>query len=105
MAAKNPDAVDAIVVEEEIEFTLVDLCRACGAERTYLLELVGEGVLEPVGSKPEDWRFSGPSLRTARTALRLDHDLELGPSGAALVLSLLEEIDSLRARLRRAGLG
>ncbi len=105
MAERNPHAVDAVIVEEEIEFTLVDLCRACDVERSYVLELVDEGILEPVGSSPEDWVFSGPSLRMARTALRLDQGLELGPSGAALVLSLLEEIDSLRARLRRAGLG
>ena len=30
-------------------------------------------------------------------------DLELGVAGAALVLDLLDEIESLRARLRRAG--
>ena len=104
MASTQNRALDAIVVEEEIEFTFVDLCRACGAEQGYLLELVQEGVLEPIGNSPDDWRFSGPSLRTARAALRLDHGLELGPSGAALVLELLEEIAQLRAKLRRAGL-
>ncbi len=103
MAARQGAVLDAIVVEEEIEFTLVDLCRACGAERRYVLELVDEGVLAPSGETPDDWRFSGPSLGTARTALRLDQGLELGPSGAALVLKLLEEIDALRAKLRRAG--
>ncbi len=104
MASRPPVALDAVVVEEEIEFSFVDLCHACGAERGHVLELVQEGVLEPSGNSPDDWRFSGPSLRTARVALRLDHGLELGPSGAALVLELLAEIEQLRAKLRRAGL-
>lgn len=105
MAGGNPHLVfDAIVVEEEITFTLGDLCRACGADRDALVELVGEGVLEPAGSVPDEWRFSGRALRTARAALRLRRGLDLGPGGAALVLDLLDEIQALRARLRRAGL-
>jgi chaperone modulatory protein CbpM len=105
MAGGSPHLVlDAIVVEEEITFTLTDLCRACGAERDALVELVGEGVLEPAGSMPDEWRFSGQSLRTARAALRLRQALDLGPGGAALVLDLLDEIEALRARLRRAGI-
>ncbi|WP_418318761.1 chaperone modulator CbpM [Piscinibacter sakaiensis] len=104
MAARQSHVVETVVVEEQIEFTLLDLCRACGAPERQLLELVAEGVLEPRGSGPADWRFSGPALRTARTALRLERSLELGPSGAALVIDLLDEIAALRARLRRAGL-
>jgi len=42
-------------------------------------------------------------LQRARTALRLTHDLELNAPGAALVLDLLDQIDTLRARLRRVG--
>jgi chaperone modulatory protein CbpM len=98
-------AVETLIVEEQIEFTLEDLCRACGAEAAQLLELVGEGVLEPAGQGPQDWRFSGPALQAARTALRLGRDLGLGPAGTALVLDLLAENDALRAQLRRVGSG
>ncbi len=96
--------VDSVVVEEEIQFTLADLCRVCRTEHAQLIALVDEGVLEPSGSGPEDWLFSGPSLRRARIALRLARDLELSLAGAALVLELLDEIEALQARLRRAGL-
>lgn len=97
--------VSTLVVEEELEFTLADLCHACDAEPAQLVDLVGEGVLEPAGQGPQDWRFSGPSLRAARTALRLSRDLGLTPAATALVLDLLAENAALRARLRRAGLG
>jgi chaperone modulatory protein CbpM len=92
-----------VVVEETVQFTLVDLCRACGADREHLVALIDEGVLQPSGATPQDWTFSGASLRRARSALRLAHDLELNAAGVALVMDLLDEIDALRARLHRLG--
>ena len=98
-------AFDAIVVEEDVEFTLADLCRACGTDAAQVFELVHEGVLDPAGKEPQEWVFKGPALRTTRTALRLATDLELGIAGAALVIELLREVEALRSRLRRAGIG
>lgn len=97
-------AIDGIVVEEEIVFSLSGLCQAAGASPAQVLALVDEGVLQPTGDAPQRWAFEGPSLRTTRVALRLNADLALGTAGAALVLELLEEISALRARLRCAGL-
>jgi chaperone modulatory protein CbpM len=104
MVERDVHVFDAVVVEEEVVFTLGDLSRACGSDEAELLALVHEGVLEPMGAAPQEWRFSGPSLQRARAALRLARDLELSPAGTALVLELLAEADALRARLRRAGL-
>ncbi|MBP6225515.1 MAG: MerR family transcriptional regulator [Rhizobacter sp.] len=101
----RPLIVDAIVLDDSICFTLDALCQACQSDRMQVTTLVHEGVLDPVGSGPDDWQFAGSSLRRARTALRLLRDLELGVVGTALVLDLLDEIDGLNARLRRAGLG
>jgi hypothetical protein len=36
-------------------------------------------------------------------ALQLKRDLELNPASTALVLDLLDEIETLRSRLRRLG--
>ncbi|MCE4554400.1 chaperone modulator CbpM [Pelomonas cellulosilytica] len=104
MADNSSDAIDAVIVEEEIVFSLSGLCQAAGASPAQVLSLVDEGVLQPEGDAPQRWAFTGPSLRATRTALRLNADLALGTAGAALVLDLLEEISALRARLRRAGL-
>ncbi len=104
MADLHPRVVDSVIVEEHISFTLTELCRACRADSVTLIALVDEGVLEPAGSGPGDWRFSGPALRRARCALRLAHDLDLGLAGAALVLDLLDDIEALKASLRRAGI-
>ncbi|SPE31303.1 Chaperone modulatory protein CbpM [Burkholderiales bacterium] len=104
MADPHSSAVEGIVVEEQIRLTLDDLSRACHVARTEVIILVEAGVLEPAGTGPENWFFAGPALRRARVALRLARDLELGVTGTAVALELLDEIEALRSRLRRAGL-
>ena len=95
--------IQGLVVEEEVQLTLMELCQACSAEQEHVLAWVFEGALEPVGESPQEWRFGGESLRRARLALRLSRDLELNPPGVALALDLLDEIAALRARLQRLG--
>lgn len=93
----------SVVVEEDVQFTLVELSRACRADVEQLVALVVEGVLTPSGDAAPRWRFSGATLRRARVALRLAHDLELSADSTALVLDLLDEIEALKSRLRRLG--
>ena len=96
-------AFDATVVEQSVSFSFYALCQACSSSQTQVLALVDEGILDPSGQGPADWVFHGSALRTARTALRLSNELQLGLAGTALVLDLLAEIHTLRARLHRAG--
>jgi chaperone modulatory protein CbpM len=92
---------ETVVVEEHVVFTLIALCQASGADAEQVDALVGEGLLQPTGQGPQDWRFSGEALPQTRKALRLARDLELGLPGVAIVLDLLAEIETLRSRLRR----
>ena len=71
MADANISVTHAVLVEEEVQFTLVELSHACGADSEQLVALVEEGVLTPVGDEPHRWRFADISLRRARAALRL----------------------------------
>ena len=91
----------AVLVEEEVRFTLAELSRASRADSALLIEWVHEGVLTPSGESAADWRFGGDALRRARAAARLSHDLELSAAGVAVVLDLLDQIDALQARLSR----
>ncbi len=92
-----------VLVDEQVEFTLIELSRACQVDSEQLIALVDEGVLVPLGADALSWRFEGPVLKRARAALRLMHDLELNAAGAALVLDLLDQIDALQSRLWRFG--
>jgi chaperone modulatory protein CbpM len=103
MSAEKDPAMHAVVVETDLQFSLPELSRACGAEITLLESLVHEGVLTPLADHPTQWRFEGSALSRARRAIRLQRDLELSVAGTALVLELLDEVDALKSQLRRLG--
>lgn len=96
--------IQGLVVEEELHLTLQELCRASQAPVEQVHVWVVEGVLQPTGNVPQEWRFTGQSLRRARVALRLTRDLEVNASGVALALDLLDEIAALQAKLQQMGL-
>jgi len=92
-----------LILEEQVDLTLDEVCRACSAEQAQLVALVEEGVIEPSGGEPAGWRFTGMHLRRARVAVRLERDLGVNPAGAALALQLMDELDDLRVRLGAIG--
>ena len=93
--------ITGLILEEQTELSLDDLCRACTAQAGRIVELVDEGLLTPAGRAPGEWRFTGVHLHRARIALRLESDLGVNLAGAALVLELLDELDTLRERVQR----
>jgi chaperone modulatory protein CbpM len=101
MRENDPVYLQGDIVEEHVEFTLIELCRVTGASEEQFTLWVNEGAFEPRGTRIEEWRFSGASLRRAVTAQRLTRDLELNAQGVALALDLLDQINELRARLAR----
>ena len=88
------------VIDERTEVTLDDISLFCSVRREQIVALVEEGVLEPKSDDSKEWRFAGHSLRRAAKALRLQQDLEIDLAAVALVLDLLEQIDTLRAQLQ-----
>lgn len=97
--ANNDDALIPEVLDDAVALTLGDLCRACDVHAEWLLELVQEGVLEPWGEEPGQWRFAGSSVRYVRIVRRLQHDLGVNLAGAALALEMMSELEYLRERL------
>lgn len=90
-----------IVLDERVVLSLNDLSQACSGSTEWIVELVAEGVLQPIGHEQATWRFSGTSLPRAHAAMRLQHDLEINLAGVALALDLMDQIDALRERLCR----
>ncbi len=91
------------LLDEQMELSLAELCRACSVHAETVLAMVEEGLLEPRGAAPAEWRFPGPAVRRVQVALRLQRDLGLNLPGAALALDLLEELEILRRRLQALG--
>ena len=95
--------LSAIILEEQTGLTLTEVCQACAVRVEFIVGLVDEGVLEPLGREPHRWRVTGIHVRRATVALRLQRDLGVNRAGAALALQLLDEIEILQARLRKTG--
>jgi len=96
--------LSGILLDEHADLSLNDLCHACSQHEEWVIELVEEGVLEPIGSDHKEWKFPAASLQRARAAMRLQRDLSVNLTGIALALDLMDEIERLRARLNRFGI-
>lgn len=98
MAKQTTQALSGEVVEQ---FTLVELCRSCAVHADWIVELVEEGILEPEGTDATSWRFSHRTIAKARTARRLQQDLDVNLAGIAIALTLMDEREGLRSQLQR----
>lgn len=92
-------AVGGILLDEQVQYSLEEVCEVCSIQSEWVIELVELGIIQPSGNKRRNWQFPGSSLHTAMKARRLQRDLDLNLSGVALVLELLDEIEQLRSRL------
>lgn len=93
------------VVLEEMPLNLRELAASCAVSEQWIIEHVQAGVLEaPADADPGEWRFAGFALRRARRLYELERDFDANPELAGLIADLLEELERLRVRLRRAGL-
>jgi chaperone modulatory protein CbpM len=94
------DPISALLLDDSVEFSMADLCQACRITEEFVIEIVAEGIVEPIGLEPRQWRFSGRSLTRVQRVVRLQQEFEVNLPGAALALELLEEVERLR-RARR----
>ncbi len=92
-------ALTGQVLDDRDVVTLSELCRSCTVETETVIMLVDEGIIEPVGERTEQWRFSVGSLRRVKTVIHLQRDLGVNLAGAALALELLDRIRRLERRL------
>ena len=89
---------------EEACLTLEQLCAAAALERDWLIRHVEEGLIPVSGTVIAEWRFTTVHLARARRMREIERTYDAEPELAALVADMLDELDELRARLRRAGL-
>jgi len=100
MPDRNPQVQSIQILEESEEITLGELSRTCRVHAEWVVELVQEGVVEPLPTQGTQLRFSAASIVRVQKANRLQRDLGVNLAGTALVLDLLDRIEALEARLR-----
>ena len=101
MTNESASVVRAELVDTATLCTVDELCLACSVDANWISELVDHGVIEPICQVGADWRFTSVTIVRVAKAKRLERDLNLNPPGLAIVLDLLDEIDVLRAQLKK----
>lgn len=89
-----------LVIRDEGPMSMGELCRCCDLAADQLLDMVGEGLLQPTGSDPRRWRFSLADMYRIQRAVRLQRDLGVNLAGAVLALELMDDMQQLRKRLQ-----
>lgn len=88
------------VLEEDVQLTFAEIEQACRVSQERLIEMVEEGVIEPMGGFSSPWQFDGSSLKRVLTVIRLEEQLGVNLAGAALAIDLLDELRRLKNQLR-----
>ncbi len=87
-------------VHEEPRLSLAELGDIARVHTRSIVALVREGALQPsTGESVDDWQFPASAVARLGLAMRLRRELQLGITGTALALDLLEEVQRLRNRV------
>lgn len=100
---RDEDILTGALLEEAC-LTAEELASACSVTTEWIVRHIEEGALTSQGASAAEWRFTRRDVWRVQHIYRLERDFDAEPELAALMADLLEEIESLRARLRRAGL-
>ena len=92
------------VVLEEACLTVEQVAAACAVEPAWVVKLVEEGLFSSTPGPSGEWRFGTAALTRARRIRDVERAFDAAPELAALVADLLEQMDEMRAAMRRRGL-
>ncbi len=101
---RDEEALQGTVLDDAA-LSVEELACACAVSAEWVVHHVREGSFGDTQTLAlTEWRFSTRDLGRARRIRSLERDFDAVPELAALVADMLEELDALRARVRRAGL-
>lgn len=108
--SKKLEVIPQEVVEllDEPAFSLQELANCCAVSSEWLIQHVHEETITPLsaaGERPEgrQWRFSAQTRVRVHRIAWLEQTYDADPQLAALAADLMEEISSLRSKLKTSG--
>lgn len=81
--------------EYDVQLTFNEIVHACGNDAEWVVRVIEEEIVS-VGGSPQQAVFSGFQLARLRRARRISRDFEASIPATALILQLLDELESLR---------
>jgi chaperone modulatory protein CbpM len=95
---------DSLLLDDAL-IGLAELAGNCNVTHEWIIEHVRAGVLlEHPSPDPSRWSFTSHDLLRARHLCTVERQFDANPELAGLFVDLVEELQRLRARLRREGL-
>ena len=79
----------------DIDLSFDELVRACGGGADWVVQLIDEEVIS-INSSPTQARYSSLHLARIRRAGRIHRDFDASAAATALILQLLDELETLR---------
>jgi chaperone modulatory protein CbpM len=71
------DPISAMLLDESVELSLEELCAACRLSEDLVMDIVAEGIVEPLGATRAQWRFSGVAVTRIQRVIRLQQDFDV----------------------------
>lgn len=97
----DQDEIYVGVLVEESWLPLEQVAAACAVEPAWLVHRIEQGLLPGATSISGTWHLSTNSLQRARRMHQVERDFDAVPELAALVGDMLDELDTLRRKLRQ----
>ena len=79
----------------DIDLSFDELVRACGGGADWVVQLIDEEVIS-INDSPTQARYSSLHLARIRRAGRIHRDFDASAAATALILQLLDELETLR---------
>ncbi|MES2627028.1 MAG: chaperone modulator CbpM [Pseudomonadota bacterium] len=78
-----------------VSCSLNELCLRSNLDTDFVVQCVEVGIAEAEGRSPVEWVFTSTAAVRIQKAYRLQRDLEINLNGLAMVLDLLDEVETL----------
>lgn len=79
--------------------SFTELCQRSNLDSDFVVQCVEVGIADPQGDSPVEWSFTSSAAVRIQKAYRLQRDLEIDLNGLAVVLDLLDEVETLQEEL------
>ncbi|NHB56724.1 chaperone modulator CbpM [Acinetobacter shaoyimingii] len=95
--------LEAEIIDENHIFDLKNFAQACGQSPEWVLQLLEYEIL-PARNESRIHQFFADELVRARRAYRLQRDFEASLSAVAMMMDLIDEVQTLRKQVRHSHL-
>lgn len=99
--AKQDSNLEVATAEEWFVLSLTEICSSFNISKSFIVEIIDEGIVSVDKEKEEDWRFDSQALQRIKIVMHLTKDLGINMAGAGLAIDLLQEIERLEGLINK----